>query len=638
MCGITGFIDFKNTSTSEDLVSMTNVLEHRGPDDYDVFFEENTNYSIGLGHRRLSIIDLSANGKQPFFSEDKQHILVFNGEVYNYQEVRAELITLGYSFRTDTDTEVILKSYLEWGNDCLDKFIGMFSIILFDKVKDIFFIARDRAGVKPLYYYLGDECVLFSSELKSFHQSDKFKKELNESALPFYFKFGYIPAPHTIFENCFKLKPGHTLTINLKTQEKTYNKYWDLLDFHKKEPFQFSETKIIKDVEELLTSSLKYRMVSDVPVGLFLSGGYDSTLMTAILSKHFDKLKTFTIGFDDPKFNEANHAKVIAKRLGTEHYECYCREKEMEDIINQLPHFFDEPFADTSAIPTILLSKFASKEVTVALSGDGGDEAFAGYSKYFALERITNLSKLKRTGLTGMTKILGGNSVEMMSSFLPKKYRQSNIKDKFYKLQETLSFSSPSDMFANASSGISQKVLESMGVKWSSDELAKTYFSNFNAVDGDILQKMMLTDYYTFMIDDVLVKTDRSTMSASIEGREPLIDHRLFEYLSRVPNSIKYKNKTGKYLLRQVLYKYIPQSLVDKPKSGFVLPIEEMLRKQLRYLVEKHLLSEVKDEKTYYDKKAFKTIVHQFLNGESRFFHLVWRALMFEMWKEKWMN
>ncbi len=638
MCGITGFIDFKNTSTSEDLVSMTNVLEHRGPDDYDVFFEENTNYSIGLGHRRLSIIDLSANGKQPFFSEDKQHILVFNGEVYNYQEVRAELITLGYSFRTDTDTEVILKSYLEWGNDCLDKFIGMFSIILFDKVKDIFFIARDRAGVKPLYYYLGDECVLFSSELKSFHQSDKFKKELNESALPFYFKFGYIPAPHTIFENCFKLKPGHTLTINLKTQEKTYNKYWDLLDFHKKEPFQFSETKIIKDVEELLTSSLKYRMVSDVPVGLFLSGGYDSTLMTAILSKHFDKLKTFTIGFDDPKFNEANHAKVIAKKLGTEHYECYCREKEMEDIINQLPHFFDEPFADTSAIPTILLSKFASKEVTVALSGDGGDEAFAGYSKYFALERITNLSKLKRTGLTGMTKILGGNSVEMMSSFLPKKYRQSNIKDKFYKLQETLSFSSPSDMFANASSGISQKVLESMGVKWSSDELAKTYFSNFNAVDGDILQKMMLTDYYTFMIDDVLVKTDRSTMSASIEGREPLIDHRLFEYLSRVPNSIKYKNKTGKYLLRQVLYKYIPQSLVDKPKSGFVLPIEEMLRKQLRYLVEKHLLSEVKDEKTYYDKKAFKTIVHQFLNGESRFFHLVWRALMFEMWKEKWMN
>ncbi|MCX6723491.1 MAG: asparagine synthase (glutamine-hydrolyzing), partial [Candidatus Staskawiczbacteria bacterium] len=389
MCGIIGIRDFRNKISPQILSKMTDILSYRGPDDSGIYIDEKNN--VGFGHRRLSILDLSSAGHQPM-SDDNENIWVtFNGEIYNFKEIRKELENKGHRFKSNSDTEVIVKSYEEWGIEAVKKYRGMFAFAIWDKTKEKLFLVRDRAGVKPLYYYHKDNLFLFSSELKSFHQHPKFEKEINFDALALFLQFGYILAPHTIFQDAYKLNPGHYLEIDKNGSLKEI-KYWDITDYYLEKPINKPEDEIEKELEQILIESFNYRMVSDVPVGVFLSGGIDSSLVAALLQTNSkNSIKTFTIGFNEKEYNEAPYAKKIARHLKTDHNEIYCTSKDALEIIPKLSEIYDEPFGDSSSIPTYLVSKFARQQVKVALSADAGDELFCGYSRY---ELLNNYYKI----------------------------------------------------------------------------------------------------------------------------------------------------------------------------------------------------------------------------------------------------
>jgi asparagine synthase (glutamine-hydrolysing) len=633
MCGIVGFISPLN---QEDILyDMLNIQSYRGPDDQGVFIDEQS--GVQLGHNRLSIQDLSSHGHQPFVSNCQNYIIVFNGEVYNFKDIKKELEELGYHFISSSDTEVILYSYKQWGIKSIDKFIGMFAFSILDKITNKLILVRDRAGVKPLYYYTNGKEFLFSSELKSFHKYPKFKKELNKEVLPYYFQFGYIPAPHSIFQNCYKLEAGHYLEFNLQNLEFQITKYWNVNKFYEKETIDKSESEVIDDLESILDDAIDLRMVSDVPVGVFLSGGYDSSLVASVLAKKQDKkINTFTIGFNDKKYNEAGHAKSIASYLGTNHTEYYIQDNDMLDLVEELPFYYDEPFGDSSALPTMIVSKIARKKVTVALCADGGDEAFCGYSKYFFLNKFSSIfsSKIKKQILKTSLNMMSDNIVENFNNILPSTLKQTNIKDKYNKFKRAMNSDSLEEMFQNASSYVDKNDVDKiLNIKSN-----KTIYNLFeNSSNLTFLNYMMSVDYKAFMNDDVLTKVDRATMSASLEGREPLLDHRIIEYLARVPENLKYKNKQGKYLLRQILYKYLPKEMVDKPKSGFQIPLEEWLKGNLRYLVEKYLDEKRLDDEIF-DIKETMELKTKLLLGQYVNINQIWLVIMFEMWKEKWFD
>lgn len=632
MCGIVGFIDKnKNINTLND---MLKIQSYRGPDDSGVYFHDKS--GIHFGHNRLSIQDLSSHGHQPFISDCDNYVIVFNGEVYNFKTIRAELEKLGYVFVSQSDTEVILYSYKEWGIKSIDKFVGMFAFAILDKVEDKLVLVRDRAGVKPLYYYIYEDQFMFSSEIKSFHKHPKFKKEQNLEVLPYFFQFGYIPAPYTIFQNCFKLEAGHYLELKIDNLEFKIIKYWDVTDFYLQEKFTKSENEILKDIEKILDDAIDLRMVSDVPVGVFLSGGYDSSLVASILAKkQGKKINTFTIGFDDEKYNEAEHAKTIAEYLSTNHTEYYMKNSDMLDLVEKLPFYYDEPFGDSSALPTMIVSKLARQSVTVALSSDGGDEAFCGYSKYFFLNKFQDIfsNSFKREVLKVGLNLFSENSVEYINKKLPKNLKQTNIKDKYTKFQRAINSSSLEEMFQNASSYVDKNEIARF-LKVSKN---KELFKKWEKIGSiEFLNQMMAVDYKLFMNDDVFTKVDRATMSVSLEGREPLLDHRIIEYMARVPIDIKYKNKQGKYLLRQVLYKYLPKEIVDKPKSGFQIPLNEWLRGELKPLVLKYLDNSRLDENIF-DIGEIERIKKRFFDSVD-IGTTIWFILMYQMWKEKWLE
>ncbi len=519
MCGIVGFLS--NQSLEDTLKEMIVSQKHRGPNDSGIYIDEKN--GIYLGHNRLSIQDISSNAHQPFVSYCQDYIVVFNGEVYNFQDIKKELESLGYTFHSHSDTEVILYAYKEWGIGSVEKFIGMFAFVIYNIPKQKLFLLRDRAGVKPLYYYDNDENFIFSSEIKSFHKHPNFKKVINREILPFYFQFGYIPAPHTIYQNCYKLQPAHYIEYDLTAKSYTIHKYWDIYDFYLMDKFTKSQEEIKKELEVLLIDSCQLRLVSDVPVGVFLSGGYDSSTVTALLqTNQNEKLNTFTIGFKQKELNEADDAKKIAQLLKTDHTEAYFREEEMLNLIDKLPFYYDEPFGDDSALPTILVSKLAKKDVTVALSADGGDEIFFGYSKYFALKKIIELkekSPLKYTLLKQMVNIVNETTISSLNRFLPKSKRQSNIGMKFNKFKNMLNATNPKEMFIRASSKVEPDFLDNILVDGKFKEFDKTNFREFDRLNGnDIDEQMMAMDYKTFMVDDVLCKVDRATMSTSLEG------------------------------------------------------------------------------------------------------------------------
>jgi len=635
MCGVAGFCDFNKHSSNKILAGMTDSMVHRGPDGSGLVFEENQYAQIGLGHRRLSIIDLTEQGSQPM---NFNHLTItYNGEVYNFSEIKKELIETGYTFQSHSDTEVLLKAFHKWGTEAVHKFIGMFAIALYDKEKEELTLIRDRSGVKPLYYYCKKGTFLFGSELKSLFHHPSFEKNLNIDALALYLKNGYIPVPYSIFKDCHKLKPGHYLTLDLKTGNSTLKKYWDIIDFYNTPDSTLTETETIEKCEELMTSAFKYRMVSDVPVGVFLSGGYDSTAVAAILQKNnTEKLKTFTIGFDDTSFNEAVHAKNVASYLGTDHHEYYCTPKDALDILPELPIIYDEPFGDSSAIPTILVSRFARKHVTVALSADAGDELFGGYGKYFGDNFFLNtIEKLPYSFRKLFLSVAG----EMEHLHFIK-----NIKNRTDQVTRILS-AEFTERVKIENFTFSEEELNLLFIN--KPKTLRTNLDDFGFLRKDIgkLNRMLSIDYKTYLLDDILTKVDRASMSVSLEGREPLLDHRLAEFIATVPQEIKYKNKIPKYILKTIVHKYVPKKIMERPKMGFGIPLVKWFRNEMKEYMLYYLNEERIRKAGIMDPSYVTFLSDQYFDSDKLssdhknfLFTKLWYILNFEMWREKWMG
>ncbi len=639
MCGIVGFVnsDFKN---AEDLIQqMTATLDHRGPDDSGHTISDFRGKVVALGHTRLSIIDLSKNGHQPFNSQCGNYSLVFNGEVYNFKEIRKELITLGYQFISDTDTEVVLQAHMEWGADAVHQFIGMFAYAFFDKGKGLLQVFRDRLGIKPLYYFKKEGAFIFASELKALCLHPAFEKNLNLNGLGHYFRLGNIPTPETIYENTFKLKPGHFLTLNVEDGSLAEETYWSIDEFNPRDVEDCDEDVVLGEIEALLDDACRRRLIADVPVGVFLSGGYDSSLVTSILQKNaVDPVNTFTIGFDDGDYNEAAQAKMIAKHLGTKHHELYCSEKDALGVIPDLPSIYDEPFGDSSAIPTLLVSRLAKEHVTVALAADGGDEVACGYSKYFFFDKYEAFLRnpIASMGGKGFANAIPSQMVAGFNAMLPSNVRQTNIVGKFEKVKRLLGGGSLSQKFVNASTYMNHQSVEKlMNLTCAKlDELEQFQILN----QPRFLDEMVRMDIRTFLVDDVLTKVDRATMAVGLEGREPLLDHRLVEYMLKLPSSLKYKNQTGKYLFREILYKYVPKKLVDKPKAGFQVPLSRWLKDDLSHLLDEYLSGDRLKKDGILDHRFVSNSIKEFRSGNLDRANSLWFMLMFQMWKEKWIE
>ncbi|MBA4239899.1 MAG: asparagine synthase (glutamine-hydrolyzing) [Sphingobacteriaceae bacterium] len=634
MCGISGFIDFNQQSSVDVLMKMTDTLYHRGPDGSGYEFFQTNTFQIGLGHRRLSIIDLSETGKQPMKFE---HLWVtFNGEVYNYSEIKTELTNLNHQFLGHSDTEVILHAFVEWGISCIEKFIGMFAFVIYDTKSEEIYCVRDRAGIKPFYYYWKDGLFLFASELKAFHQHPQFKKEINLDSVAAFMQFGNVPTPHCIFNHCYKLKSGHYLKFSLHTSQISTHKYWDVYDAYNKPKLDISFIEAKQETEKILKSAFDFRMVSDVPVGVFLSGGYDSACVAALLQKdRTERLKTFTIGVPDIGLNEAPYAKDVAKHLGTEHYEYQCTQAEALELITDLPYYYDEPFADSSAIPTTLVCKMAKKQVTVALSADAGDEIFAGYNRYDYMmkhgKRLNQLPKFMRKGMSGIMNVVPSDKIPVLKN----KY---NFHNRYEKLKSLLNDPSSKNMMLSLSKQYNESQLKRL-IKSGFKNIETDYLSE--ALHQDYhspLSYMMAIDYQTYLLDDILQKVDRASMTASLEGREPFLDHRIIEWAAQLPDNYKYYKGTKKHILKEIVYQYIPKELMDRPKMGFAIPIENWLMFDLKDKVLYYLSDEKIIEQGILNVDFIREIKLNFYSGKKELANKLWYILMFQMWYEKWMK
>ncbi|MES2761306.1 MAG: asparagine synthase (glutamine-hydrolyzing) [Bacteroidota bacterium] len=634
MCGISGFIDFSKNSSLEVLQKMTDTLYHRGPEasGYEVFGSEAA--KIGLGHRRLSIIDLSESGKQPM---QFGHLwITFNGEIYNYQDIKNELITKGHKFLSHSDTEVILHAFSEWGITCIEKFIGMFAFVIYDTNSNEIHCVRDRAGVKPFFYYWHEGLFLFASELKAFHLHPEFKKEIDFDAVAAFMQYGNVPTPHCIFNHCHKLKPGHFLKFDLKKKNYQIQKYWDVYDAYNKPKLDITFEEAKKETEKMLKSAFDFRMVSDVPVGVFLSGGYDSASLTSILQKDRSaKLKTFTIGVPDIGLDESKYAKDVANYLGTEHYEYQCTEKDALELIADLPYYYDEPFGDQSAIPTTLVCKMARQQVTVALSADAGDEVFAGYNRYDYIMKYGNsLNKIPgfmRKSASGLMDLISADHIPVMRN----KY---NFHNRYEKLKSILKDPSSKNIMLSLSQQFDEKQISrlltqnviTLETAYQSEDLLNTFHSP--------LSYMMAIDYQTYLLDDILQKVDRASMAVSLEGREPFLDHRVIELAAQLPDNYKYNNGVKKYILKEIVHQYIPKELMDRPKMGFAIPIENWLTIDLKDKVFYYLDSKRIKDQGVFDVKTIEKLKSDFYSGKKEYALKIWYLLMFQMWYDKWMN
>ena len=634
MCGIAGFIDFHKKSTKSNIQSMIEPLNHRGPDGEGVSLFKSKNAIIGFGHKRLSIIDLSQAGKQPMAL--KHLHITYNGEIYNYQEIKNELLELGHHFNGESDTEMILHAYTEWGIKAVERFIGMFAIALFDEKKQEVVFIRDRAGVKPLFYYQKNDLILFSSELKSFHEHPEFEKKLDLNAVAAYMQYGNVPTPHCIFKNCGKIKPGHYLKINLENKSQQEIQYWNVYDFYNqpKLNLSFPEAKI--QTKELLKSAFNYRMVADVPVGVFLSGGYDSTTVSSLIqAESTARLKTFTIGVPDIGLNEAPYARDIAKHLDTDHTEINCTEQEAIEMIKDLPFFYDEPFADSSAIPTTLVSKAARKDVTVALSADGGDEIFGGYNRYDFMHRY---GKTLNSIPKAVRKILVGAMGNISSEKIPVLKDKYNFHNRYEKLKTVLNDPSEKEIMLSLSQQFNDEQMKS--VMKSEFTSLPTMFQSKEMLEDfkSPLSYMMAIDFQTYMLDDILQKVDRATMTNSLEGREPMLDHRILEFAAQLPDKYKYQNGIKKRILREITHDYIPKELLDRPKMGFAIPIAKWLKNELRDHVEEYLNEDRIEKQGIFNWEFITKLKMDFYKGRKEYDSKLWYFLMFQMWYERWME
>lgn len=651
MCGITGFYSRKAVVTEDKMNQiigqMMNQIIHRGPDSYGSWIDKDN--GLALGHRRLAIIDLSPEGHQPMHSISGRYVIVFNGEIYNYQILKKRLLDevpqYASKFRGHSDTEVMLACIEHWGLEkAVQQFIGMFAFALWDKRERVLYLVRDRMGEKPLYYGWSNEVFLFGSELKSLVAYPNFRKDINREALTLYLRHNYIPSPYSIYNNIFKLNPGCILKLDTKNNQITINPYWSILEVVIQgiaSPFT-SEQEAITELEHLLKDSVKQQMLSDVPLGAFLSGGVDSSTIVALMQAQSNRpVKTFSIGFYEEGYNEAEFAKAVAKHLGTDHTEMYVSSEEALNVIPKIPEIYDEPFSDSSQIPTYLVCKLAKQQVTVSLSGDAGDELFGGYSRYLMSGIAWSKLKLLPTFSRRMAaKLIKGVDVEVwnrtlgwLAPFLFNRGEISSIGDKLNKIAEIIGVADYNDFYQRMVSH--WKNPDNLVIGGKEPIYA---FNNRNTKydlkELDIYHQMMYLDSITYLPDDILVKVDRAAMNVSLETRVPLLDHRLVELAWRIPLSMKISDGQGKWILRQILYKYVPQKLIDRPKKGFGVPINEWLRDPLREWAENLLDRNKLLKQGFFNPAPIIQKWEEHKTGKRNWGYYLWDILMFQSWLE----
>ncbi len=628
MCGFTGYIDKKGVFGEDILRSMTDSLVHRGPDDAGYELLKADFGVVALGFRRLSILDLSEAGHQPMFNHDRTISIMLNGEIYNFQELKQELISSGVVFKSTSDTEVVLKGYELKGIDFIHSLIGMYAITILDIPKKKLYLIRDRAGVKPLFYASYDGNIIWGSELKALRNHPAFKHATDVNALALYFQNGNIPAPYTIYKDCFKVESGHYLQFDLANNQFKSVKYWDVNDYYNQPNNTVSYEEAKQHTEELMTSAFKYRMIADVPVGVFLSGGYDSTAVAALLAKSYGKINTFTIGFEEASYNEANYAEAVAKEIGTNHFTEICTIDEAKNIIPELPHIFDEPFGDSSAIPTTLVSRIAKKHVTVALSADAGDELFAGYPRHLKaesyLKKWSNKSGIVKALIPFLNAInlsknlTNANRIEKLIEFLNAK---TNV-EAFDSINKTFT-AGEARLLLNAN-------FKELNTVFNSGEKFSSKVSPLNQV--------LAVEYQTYLVDDILQKVDRATMSASLEGREPFLDHRLIEYVATLPADFKLHNGVGKRILKDIVHQYVPKSLMERPKMGFGVPVSKWMQNDLKPLLMEVMGDEALKENHLLNTNTIRRLRDDYLNNKVHDFERLWFVFTYLQWFKKWGN
>lgn len=624
MCGISGFIS-KKRITKETLTAMNDTMIHRGPNDAGVeIFEAADGYCVGMAQRRLAILDLSPLGHQPMHAADGRVSVVYNGEIYNFQELKAELPD--YPFRSQCDTEVILAAYEKWGISCLEKFNGMFAIALFDRQTRELYLARDRIGKKPLYYWLDGENLVFASELKAIMACTGFEKRIRKEVLPVYLYQQYIPEPESIFEQVWKLPPGSVLRFAAGKAE--IRKYWSIASAYEKGMIQpaadYGEAK--EHLKGLLRGAVKRRMIADVPLGAFLSGGYDSSLMTAIAQEYSSEpVKTFSIGFEEEAYNEAGYAAAVARYLGTEHTQRIITEKDMFDLVESIPHYYDEPLADSSQIPSMLVAQLAREKVTVALSGDGGDEFFCGYQIYDKLALAQKLDGLGNLAYH-LCRLPGFKQAGLLSR-LPFKIRTiAQNRDARYQTQLC------SDRYLACVKGMT-----------GSDEVRFDETGRYPADNWQV--RRMLLDMDTYLPGDILCKVDRASMKYSLEARCPILDQEVMEYSFRLPHSFKYQKGVKKRILKDITYDYLPRELLDRPKTGFSVPMDKWLRGPLREKLLDYASADFLKRQGLFDAAYTEKLVREWLlQGDggaytgSNYSRILWAFFIFEQWYEQYME
>lgn len=641
MCGIIGFWDCTTTDKCRIVQGMADRLIHRGPDDCGVWSDSST--GLIMAHQRLSILDVSPAGHQPMISKCGRFTIVFNGEIYNHIELRSKLP--GASWIGHSDTETILAGFTTWGvQETICKAVGMFALAVWDNKDRKLILARDRIGEKPLYYGWQNDTFLFSSELKAMRAHPNWQGEVNRQALTLFLRHNCIPSPWSIYSGIVKLLPGSILTLHwdqhgpCKGLLPDPQLYWNPVEIASKGQanlFIGSENETTNTLDKLLQAAVQAQMISDVPIGAFLSGGIDSSTIVALMQAQSSRpVKTFSIGFDEPEFDEAHYAREVAKHLGTEHLDMYVSDQDARSVIPEIPRIWDEPFSDSSQIPTLLLSRLTKESVTVSLSGDAGDELFGGYNRYIhGLNLWNNLSLIPKPIQKICGVIINAFPIAVWDKVgIPFRFLTGGqVGDKLHKIANTFGSNNPDELYRILASHWywpEQIVINGSEPPTPFTDGSSSCLENF-------IERMMLTDLRTYLPDDILVKVDRAAMSTSLETRVPFLDHRVVEFAWSLPLSLKVRNGQGKWILRQVLDRYVPKQLIDRPKKGFGVPLASWLRKPLRDWAESLLSEERLQREGFFNPKPIRQAWSQHLSGKRNFQYHLWDILMFQAWLEE---
>lgn len=639
MCGITGFWSPRRGEAALLAGYMARRIESRGPDDMGDWADDAA--GLALAHRRLSILDLSPAGHQPMRSPCGRYVLVYNGEIYNHQDLRTALEAegVGFDWRGHSDTETLLAGLRHWGvPGCLQRLNGMFAFALWDAAERTLYLARDRMGEKPLYYGRNGDTFLFGSELKALTAHPDWQGDVDRDALALYMRHNYVPAPWSIYRGIAKLPPAHFVVVREGGRDiGEPGCYWDLGQVAENGVACVSNTPeaLTDELDTLLRDAVGRRMAADVPLGTFLSGGYDSTTVAALMQAQSERpVKTFSIGFHEEDYNEAQHAKAVAEHLRTDHTQLYVAPEEAIAVIPRLPAIYDEPFSDSSQLPTFLVSRLARQHVTVALSGDGGDELFYGYGRYHTADRLWHLIGRLPAPLQRIMKLLmlhaPGRAMEKAMGLLPARLQINHLADRLPKMAEMIAQPGGATLLYREFVSL-WKEPSTLVMGAIEPETLLSRPEHLPTLPG-LRERMMYLDMMTYLPDNILTKVDRASMAVSLEARVPLLDHRVVEFAWRVPTQYKYWEGQGKWLLRQVLYRYVPRELMDRPKMGFGVPIEHWLRGPLREWAEESLDEKRLREEGYFDPVPIRRMWEEHLSEKRRWHHHLWSVLMFQTW------